>query len=45
MVSKSVWLVLFHPFAQTLQTVPGQKIRIFGAHDRERVTIWAQTTD
>jgi type III protein arginine methyltransferase len=40
--SKSSWSVLFYPFARAVQTAPGQKIRVFGAHDRERLTIWTQ---
>lgn len=41
--SKSAWPVLFYPFAMPVRTAPGQEIRIFGAHDRERLTIWTET--
>jgi SAM-dependent methyltransferase len=40
--SESCWAVLFYPFARAVQTAPGQKIQIFGAHDRERLTIWTE---
>jgi hypothetical protein len=39
----SAWAAMLHPLTAAVQTVPGQKIRIFGAHDRQRVTIWAET--
>jgi type II protein arginine methyltransferase len=39
---KSTWITPFRSFARAVQTVPGEKIRIFGAHDRERLTIWAE---
>jgi SAM-dependent methyltransferase len=37
----SCWAVLFYPFSEAVQTEPGQDIRIFGAHNRETLTIWA----
>jgi len=39
----SCWGVLFYPFAQPLQTVPGQDIRVCASHDRESLTIWAES--
>ena len=41
--NKSHWAVQFYPFSKTIRTVAGQNIRIFGSHDRERLTIWAET--
>jgi len=38
----SAWLVLFYPFAQEIGTVPGEKIKVYGAHDREHLTIWTE---
>jgi type II protein arginine methyltransferase len=40
----SAWAAMLHPLAAAVQTVPGQTIRIFGAHDREQLTIWAENT-
>jgi predicted nicotinamide N-methyase len=37
---KSAWFAPFHSFARGVQTIPGEKIRVFGAHDRKRLTIW-----
>jgi hypothetical protein len=37
----SCWAVLFYPFSETVQTMSGQDIRIFGSHNRETLTIWA----
>jgi hypothetical protein len=37
---KSAWYTLFHTFTQSVPTVPGQELRICGAHDREQLTIW-----
>jgi hypothetical protein len=35
--------VLFYPFAQTLPTLAGQPVRVCGSHDRESLTIWAES--
>jgi len=37
----SCWAALFYPFAQTIETLSGQDFQIFGSHDRQRLTIWA----
>ena len=37
---ESAWFAPFHLFARGVQTIPGEKIRVFGAHDRRRLTIW-----
>jgi hypothetical protein len=34
------WAAVFHAFQYSIQTVPGQELRICGAHDREQLTIW-----
>jgi predicted nicotinamide N-methyase len=38
----SAWGVMFHSFAQEFDTAPGEKIKVYGAHDREHLTIWAE---
>lgn len=42
-IKNSAWFAPFHSFAPSLQTAPGEKIRVFGAHNRERLTIWPET--
>jgi type II protein arginine methyltransferase len=37
---KSNWAAVFHAFQHSIHTVPGQELRIYGAHDREQLTIW-----
>jgi predicted nicotinamide N-methyase len=37
---KSAWAAVFHAFQHSIQTVPGQELRIYGAHDRNNLTIW-----
>jgi hypothetical protein len=37
---KSNWAALFSSFEHSIDTVPGQELRIYGAHDRENLTIW-----
>ena len=37
----SCWAVLFHPLAQSIDTSPGQEIRVSGSHDRHRISIWS----
>jgi len=39
----SAWGVMFYSFAREIDTVPGEEIRIYGAHDRGDLTIWADT--
>jgi type II protein arginine methyltransferase len=41
--ANSCWAALFYPFPATVDTVAGQQIRIFGSHDRQSLTIWAET--
>jgi predicted nicotinamide N-methyase len=38
----SAWAAMLYPLDVGVQTVPGQKIRMFGAHDREQLTIWTE---
>ena len=37
---KSNWAAVFHAFQHSIHTVPGQELRIYGADDREQLTIW-----
>jgi len=37
---KSAWPVVFHSFQHSIHTVPGQELRIYGAHERNDLTIW-----
>jgi len=37
---KSAWAAVFHAFQHSIQTAPGQELRICGAHDRNNLTIW-----
>jgi type II protein arginine methyltransferase len=39
--ASSCWAVLFHPLPRPIYAVPGQEIRVFGAHDRHRVSLWS----
>lgn len=41
--SKSNWGLRFYPFVEAVRTVRGQKTRVCGSHDRERLTIWTET--
>ena len=38
----SAWAAMLYPLAAAVHTVPGEKICIFGAHDRQRLTIWTE---
>jgi SAM-dependent methyltransferase len=40
--AQSCWAVLFYPLEKSIQTMPGEIIRVYGAHDRHNLTIWAQ---
>jgi hypothetical protein len=37
---ESAWVAMFYSFPQAIDTVPGQEFRIYGAHDREKLTLW-----
>ena len=41
----SCWAVLFLPLPHPIDASKGQKIRVFGSHDRHRVSIWCDPTD
>ena len=41
----SCWSVLFHPLPDPIDASSGQKIRVFGSHDRHQISIWCQPTD
>jgi hypothetical protein len=34
---------MFHAFAQAIETIPGQTLKVCGARDPERLTIWVET--
>ena len=36
----SCWAVRFLPLPHPIDASPGQNIRVFGSHDRHRVSIW-----
>jgi type III protein arginine methyltransferase len=36
----SAWAVVFHAFQHSIDTAPGQELQIYGAHDRNNLTIW-----
>jgi len=38
----SSWAVLFYPFMKGLQCLPGERIKVCGSHDRDRVRIWSE---
>ncbi len=38
---QSAWFPLFYPLPQSIHTTTGQEIRMFGAHDREKLLFWA----
>jgi type II protein arginine methyltransferase len=40
--AQSCWAVLFYPLEESMETQPGEIIRVYGAHDRHNLTIWAQ---
>jgi hypothetical protein len=40
----SCWAVLFYPLARTIDTAPGQEIRVSGFHDRRDVYVWTYVT-
>jgi SAM-dependent methyltransferase len=39
----SAWGIMFHAVAQPIETIPGQTLKVCGAHDREQLTIWVET--
>jgi SAM-dependent methyltransferase len=41
--AQSCWAVLFYPLEKSIQTMPGEIVRVFSAHDRHNLTIWAQS--
>jgi predicted RNA methylase len=41
----STWGLLFHRLPDPIDASPGQEIRVFGSHDRRRVSIWCSPTD
>jgi len=38
----SNWAVLFYPFAEGLRCKAGDRIKVFGSHDRKSLRIWAE---
>ena len=40
--AESCWALVFHSFPASIDTAPGQEIRIAGSHDRHHLTIWAE---
>jgi type II protein arginine methyltransferase len=39
----SCWGAQFHLLPHPIEVSPGQQIRIFGSHDRHRISIWCAT--
>jgi len=39
---RSAWGVLFYPLARPIDPRPGQSVTVRGAHDRQRLRIWAE---
>lgn len=38
----SAWMTRFYPFAEPIETKPGEEIVVYGSHDRYDVTVWSR---